>query len=123
MTRRRCSRWPGAWLGTDVPAASLMAAESRRSTAELEVGPWPTRQPPDGHLGGVRSFRDRAARSRDQRRPSVADVDRRPRHLEGERFWRALRAAVGTAVVVGDDPLRLLAIALLAHGHALVEDV
>ena len=53
----------------------------------------------------------------------MADVDRRPRHLEGERFWRALRAAVGTAVVVGDDPLRLLAIALLAHGHALVEDV
>jgi MoxR-like ATPase len=26
-------------------------------------------------------------------------------------------------VVVGDEPLRLLAVALLAHGHALVEDV
>ncbi len=41
----------------------------------------------------------------------------------GERFWRALRAAVSAAVVVDDAPLRLLAIALLTHGHALVEDV
>jgi MoxR-like ATPase len=53
----------------------------------------------------------------------VADIDRRPSRLEGERFWRALRTAVGTAVVVDDTPLRLLAIALLANGHALVEDV
>ncbi len=42
---------------------------------------------------------------------------------DGKRFWSALRSAVGSAVVVGDEPLRLLAIALLAHGHALVEDV
>jgi MoxR-like ATPase len=42
---------------------------------------------------------------------------------EGRRFWTQLREVVGRAVVVGDDPLRLLAIALLAHGHALVEDV
>jgi len=42
---------------------------------------------------------------------------------DGRRFWSALRAAVGSAVVVDDEPLRLLAVALLAHGHALVEDV
>jgi MoxR-like ATPase len=42
---------------------------------------------------------------------------------EGRRFWAQLREVVGRAVVVGDQPLRLLAIALLAHGHALVEDV
>jgi MoxR-like ATPase len=53
----------------------------------------------------------------------VADGERRPRRLEGERFWRALRSAVGTAVIVDDTPLRLLTIALLANGHALVEDV
>jgi MoxR-like ATPase len=53
----------------------------------------------------------------------VADVDPRPSRLEGQRFWRALRGAVGDAVVVDDVPLRLLAIALLTHGHALVEDV
>ncbi|HYL40654.1 MAG TPA: AAA family ATPase [Candidatus Binatus sp.] len=41
----------------------------------------------------------------------------------GHRFWQALRTAVSAAVVVDDGPLRLLAIALLAHGHALVEDV
>jgi MoxR-like ATPase len=41
----------------------------------------------------------------------------------GRRFWSALRSAVGQAVVVDDEPLRLLTIALLAHGHALVEDV
>jgi MoxR-like ATPase len=42
---------------------------------------------------------------------------------EGRRFWAQLRDVVGKAVVVSDDSLRLLAVALLAHGHALVEDV
>jgi MoxR-like ATPase len=42
---------------------------------------------------------------------------------DGRRFWAALRSAVGSAVVVDDEPLSLLAIALLANGHALVEDV
>ncbi len=42
---------------------------------------------------------------------------------EGRRFWSQLREVVGRAVVVDDEPLRLLAVALLAHGHALVEDV
>jgi MoxR-like ATPase len=46
-----------------------------------------------------------------------------PRRHEGQRFWRDLRSAVGAAVVVDEAPLRLLAVALLAHGHALVEDV
>ena len=39
------------------------------------------------------------------------------------RFWRDLQASVARAVV-GDLPaLRLLAVALLADGHALIEDV
>jgi MoxR-like ATPase len=42
---------------------------------------------------------------------------------EGRRFWNELRDVVGRAVVVEETPLRLLAVALLAHGHALVEDV
>ncbi len=42
---------------------------------------------------------------------------------EGRRFWSDLREVVARAVVVDDVALRLLAIALLAHGHALVEDV
>jgi MoxR-like ATPase len=54
---------------------------------------------------------------------AVADPTHRPRPLDGERFWRSLRTAVGAAVVVPDATLRLLTIALLAHGHALVEDV
>ena len=41
----------------------------------------------------------------------------------GARLWAALRDAVGRAVVGADAPLRLLTIALLADGHALVEDV
>jgi len=49
--------------------------------------------------------------------------DRGPEHRQGERFWRALADAVASAVVVREHSLRLLAIALLAHGHALVEDV
>jgi len=44
-------------------------------------------------------------------------------HEEGRRFWSDLRSAVDSAVVVDDGALRLLAVALLAGGHALVEDV
>ena len=44
-------------------------------------------------------------------------------NAEGRQFWSELRAAVDQAVVVDDTPLRLLAVALLADGHALVEDV
>ncbi len=53
------------------------------------------------------------------------DDDRReqPRSIEGERFWRRLREVVARAVVVDDLPLRLMAVALLADGHVLVEDV
>jgi MoxR-like ATPase len=62
----------------------------------------------------------------------VASVDRaeradelaeRPERRQGQAFWRSLRDAVSVAVVAPDEPLRLLAVALLAGGHALVEDV
>ena len=39
------------------------------------------------------------------------------------RFGHELQDAVATAVVGADAPLRLLAVALLADGHALIEDV
>ncbi|MGH2429925.1 MAG: AAA family ATPase [Candidatus Limnocylindria bacterium] len=41
----------------------------------------------------------------------------------GARLWSALRDAAAQAVVGGEEPLRLMTIALLAEGHALVEDV
>jgi MoxR-like ATPase len=41
----------------------------------------------------------------------------------GARLWRSLREEVARAVVGGEEPLRLMAIALLAEGHALLEDV
>jgi MoxR-like ATPase len=41
----------------------------------------------------------------------------------GDRFMEAIAGSVATAVVGADAPLRLLATALLAAGHALVEDV
>jgi MoxR-like ATPase len=41
----------------------------------------------------------------------------------GARLWRSLRDEVAHAVVGAEEPLRLLAVALLAEGHALVEDV
>ena len=46
-----------------------------------------------------------------------------PGVADGQRFWTRLRDAVAVAVVGGEDALRLLAIALLADGHALIEDV
>ena len=45
------------------------------------------------------------------------------RPADGARFSAALDDAVAVAVVGATQPLRLLAIALLADGHALVEDV
>jgi MoxR-like ATPase len=39
------------------------------------------------------------------------------------RFWRDLRDSVAGAVVGEEPALRLLAVALLADGHALIEDV
>jgi MoxR-like ATPase len=41
----------------------------------------------------------------------------------GDRFLAAVAESVGSAVVGAETPLRLLATALLAEGHALVEDV
>jgi MoxR-like ATPase len=46
-----------------------------------------------------------------------------PRPIDGERFWKRLRQAVSGAVIGADAALRLLAVALLADGHARVEDV
>jgi MoxR-like ATPase len=45
------------------------------------------------------------------------------RPIGGGALWSALREAVAQAVVGGEDALRLLAVALLADGHALIEDV
>jgi len=42
---------------------------------------------------------------------------------DGGRIWAALRETVGRAVVGQEPALRLLATALLAEGHALIEDV
>lgn len=39
------------------------------------------------------------------------------------RFWGQLKEAVGRATVGLEDPLRLLAVTLLAGGHALIDDV
>jgi MoxR-like ATPase len=38
-------------------------------------------------------------------------------------FWTGLRESVGGAVVGAEAPLRLVAVALLAEGHVLIEDV
>jgi MoxR-like ATPase len=43
--------------------------------------------------------------------------------VAGRRLWDDLRAAVGIAVVGAEDTVRLVAIALLADGHVLLEDV
>ena len=39
------------------------------------------------------------------------------------RFWAALRGSVTQVVVGAEEPLRLIALALLADGHVLIEDV
>ena len=54
---------------------------------------------------------------------TVAPPARRADEQRGARFLAELEGAVSHAVVGGEVPLRLLATALLAGGHALVEDV
>ena len=56
-------------------------------------------------------------------RPLSATDGRRGATPDGRLLWDRLREAVGRAVVGGDDALRLIAIALLADGHVLLEDV
>jgi MoxR-like ATPase len=59
-------------------------------------------------------------------RSSVDHSDRPPRDTQAgrrRRTFEELRAAVGHAVVGGESALRLVAIALVAEGHALLEDV
>ena len=46
-----------------------------------------------------------------------------PDAFAGQRFWRAICDSIWRAVVVDEEVIRLLAIALLAGGHALIEDV
>ena len=41
----------------------------------------------------------------------------------GARLWGSLREEVARALVGAEGPLRLLTVALLAEGHALIEDV
>jgi MoxR-like ATPase len=53
----------------------------------------------------------------------VTDSITRPREQRGAQFLASVQGAVSGAVVGGELPLRLLATALLAGGHALVEDV
>jgi MoxR-like ATPase len=45
------------------------------------------------------------------------------RPLAGDRFWKRIREAVSPAVIGGEEALRRLSIAVVADGHALVEDV
>jgi MoxR-like ATPase len=51
------------------------------------------------------------------------DAEARPPDQRGAQFLASVQQAVSRAVVGGELPLRLLATALLAGGHALVEDV
>lgn len=55
------------------------------------------------------------------RAPGPASGD--AKSFRGDRFLEQVSGAVAQAVVGADQPLRLLATALLAEGHALVEDV
>jgi MoxR-like ATPase len=54
---------------------------------------------------------------------SVDDTDTPARGTSGARFWPELQAQVGRAVVGAGEPLRLIAVAILADGHVLLEDV
>jgi MoxR-like ATPase len=46
-----------------------------------------------------------------------------PSTADGRAFWQAVHESVGRAVVGGESALRFVLVALLADGHALIEDV
>ena len=55
--------------------------------------------------------------------PGTSGADSAAQPAQVGRFWRDLQRSVGAAVVGDAASLRLLAVALLADGHALIEDV
>jgi MoxR-like ATPase len=55
--------------------------------------------------------------------PTRAAPRSKPGDVRVGRFWHRLRESVAGAVVGGEPALRLLAVAMLADGHALIEDV
>jgi MoxR-like ATPase len=55
--------------------------------------------------------------------PTRAGAPARSNHAQVGHFWHDLRESVAGAVVGNEPALRLLALALLADGHALIEDV
>lgn len=59
----------------------------------------------------------------DMTESSMASATASPAEPRGARFLADLQGAVERAVVGGEVPLRMLAAALLADGHALLEDV
>ncbi len=61
---------------------------------------------------------DRAGRRAAHRRPDTA-----PARPTDARLWENVRAPSAQAVVGAEDALRLILVALLAEGHALIEDV
>ena len=63
---------------------------------------------------------------RSSTRPMTEQVAETAQHevvVAGRRLWDDLRASVALAVVGAEDTIRLVAIALLADGHVLLEDV
>jgi MoxR-like ATPase len=55
--------------------------------------------------------------------PDATEAAERPPLPRGDRFLAAVQGSIASAVVGAEMPLRLLATALLADGHALIEDV
>ncbi len=78
--------------------------------------------PREGEMARLDAPGDAEAPEPDQA-PGGADLAA-PGSDEAEgTFWTRLHATVLQAVVGEDEPLRLLAVALIAEGHALIEDV
>ena len=84
---------------TEIPETTT-ARGSGASTASLDVPAARADAPPPGSP------------------PAATATD-----MPGGRVWTALHDAVARAVVGEEHALRLLAVALLADGHALIEDV
>jgi MoxR-like ATPase len=107
MRRGRLSR-PGAGTGlfSHVRGCGTMSASRGAGQALMYVTVEPTVQP----------------QADDEANPA-ASTEAAPRGASSGRLWPSLREATAHAVVGGESALRLLTVALLADGHALVEDV
>jgi MoxR-like ATPase len=116
VPKKRPTRHRRALCQRPGPTTPFPAAVEPRPGAAGTIG----RGRPIGTADEVQPMADPGQTTGLQSLDRTGAPSRRP---DGRHLWASVREAVGEAVVGAESALRLVLVALLADGHALVEDV